>query len=549
MAVFRDLALATGDVFYVLRVSPDVAFEYVSDSVTQHIGFTPQEHYDDILSIMALLESRDVALLQDIASSPVGVDVNVELCWRHRDGHRVWMQHRGRKREREDGSVVLEGSNRDVTDLRDAEATRAVTLEEFRMLAEGVSDVIIRQDLDRRIEYVSPSVSALTGWAPADLVGRDIGAFWLAEDGGSAPASHSVALAGDPVRFRGRVQCRDGSSRWVEVIGKAILDEAGEPRSGITVTRDIDAQVRAEQALGASEVRFRTAMDEAPQGMAILDEGGRFVDVNPALCRLLARDALELTSLTIDDVLPRDDADPGGGWLRRPAEGSAASTWREYRLAPPAGGEIVLEVSLAVLSDGDGRPTSFVAQFHDVSELRAAIEALAHVAAHDRLTGLLNRGELLNQLDSRLTRRARRGDRLAVLFCDVDNLKAANDVLGHAAGDAVLAAVGERISRTVRGTDLVARVGGDEFVVVLDGVRDVTDAERLAESVHAAVAVDLDVDGAVVRPGISIGVTLAEQGQDIDEVLRDADTALYAAKRGGRDRVVTFERGMTPFGA
>ena len=84
---------------------------------------------------------------------------------------------------------------------------------------------------------------------------------------------------------------------------------------------------------------------------------------------------------------------------------------------------------------------------------------------------------------------------------------------------------------------------------VLDGVRDVTDAERLAESVHAAVAVDLDVDGAVVRPGISIGVTLAEQGQDIDEVLRDADTALYAAKRGGRDRVVTFERGMTPFGA
>jgi diguanylate cyclase (GGDEF)-like protein len=181
-----------------------------------------------------------------------------------------------------------------------------------------------------------------------------------------------------------------------------------------------------------------------------------------------------------------------------------------------------------------------VSHMQDITTTRHAAAHMAYHAAHDRMTGLLNRGELTDRLEGALTRKARTGTRIAVLYCDVDNLKTVNDGLGHAAGDALPVATGKRIASSVRDSDTVARVGGDEFVVILDRVRDLTGAEHIATHIHVAVNAPLQFEGTTLNPKLSIGVTIAETGQHVDDVLRDADDALYTAKTAGGDRVVLF---------
>ncbi|HEX5331157.1 MAG TPA: GGDEF domain-containing protein [Cellulomonas sp.] len=177
----------------------------------------------------------------------------------------------------------------------------------------------------------------------------------------------------------------------------------------------------------------------------------------------------------------------------------------------------------------------------DITQTRHAAAQMAYRAGHDQMTGLLNRGELANLLEAALARKTRTGTRLAVLYCDVDAFKAVNDSLGHAAGDALLVAIGRRITSSVRDSDTVARVGGDEFAVILDGVHHLTDAECIASKIREAASAPLEFRGSTLNPKLSVGVTIAKAGQNIDDVLRDADDALYAAKAAGGDRVVVFD--------
>ena len=169
--LFRALAEATGDVFYVLRTEPDLAFEFMSDSITALAGYTAVEFYADPGLLQRIIDVRDLPAMASDLAAPVGTDIGMDLRWVHRDGHTVWMNHRNRKRARKEGTVVIEGSGRDITALREAQERLAASEQEFRMLAENVTDVILRIGLDRRMEYASPSVSRIFGWDPAEIVG------------------------------------------------------------------------------------------------------------------------------------------------------------------------------------------------------------------------------------------------------------------------------------------------------------------------------------------------------------------------------------------
>ena len=129
---------------------------------------------------------------------------------------------------------------------------------------------------------------------------------------------------------------------------------------------------------------------------------------------------------------------------------------------------------------------------------------------------------------------------MAVLFCDVDWFKDVNDKYGHAAGDEVLRVTAQRIAATIRQDDVASRFGGDEILVVLTGTHDRAEAERVAEKVRLACREDINVPGAVAHITVSIGVTLAQPGQSLEDVISDADRAMYQAKESGRDRVVAI---------
>ena len=186
-----------------------------------------------------------------------------------------------------------------------------------------------------------------------------------------------------------------------------------------------------------------------------------------------------------------------------------------------------------------GEPDGLVTTFRTIdAEVRAEAELDRRVKLDD-LTGALKRDAALAEL-SAIVSRVRRspGQYTALAFCDVDDFKAINDAHGHTGGDEWLAAAARRIAETIRSVDILARMGGDEFLVVLDGVHDLAEATAIANKITTAVSQPLTIDGEPVIATMSVGVTLAGPQEPVDAIINRADQAMYQAKRAGRDHVV-----------
>ena len=308
-----------------------------------------------------------------------------------------------------------------------------------------------------------------------------------------------------------------------------------------------EARARAADALRESEARARTLVETAPHAIALHRDGQLFY-VNPATLRLLGADAPErvLGRPVREFVAPSDHArlDERAAAL---AGGAPLVPGVAYALRPLDGVERYVEAtSVPVVIDG--RP-AVQTLLHDVTErvaaerrLRASEEQLRHAATHDPLTGLGNRALFRERVEHAL-HRVDRGDPVAVLSLDLDDFKAVNDRLGHDAGDALLCAVAERLLHATRGGDTVARLGGDEFAVLLAGAA-AADVGAVADRVLAALSGTVPVAGRPVAVGTSVGVAHAHPGDTAEELLRNADLAMYRAKHGGKGRVAIFEPAM-----
>jgi diguanylate cyclase (GGDEF)-like protein len=185
-----------------------------------------------------------------------------------------------------------------------------------------------------------------------------------------------------------------------------------------------------------------------------------------------------------------------------------------------------------------------VSTFENVTEAKRANEKLRYQATHDSLTHLINRRELFNQAEKLLSYTQRSGNRVGALYLDVDNLKVINDTYGHTVGDRVLIEVAERLSSVGRSDDIVSRVGGDEFAILLPALHSVEDAERVAKKILAAFSDPVVFEDREIIVTVSIGVALAEPDFSIDDTLKHADLALNRAKRDGRSNSKVYVSGL-----
>lgn len=224
-----------------------------------------------------------------------------------------------------------------------------------------------------------------------------------------------------------------------------------------------------------------------------------------------------------------------------PERGPAADgEGREYEVVRADGTIAYILATFVRVGPEDG----WVALAVDLTARKAAERAIAHLALHDPVTGLPNRRALVDLVRQALTRAGRHDRRAALLFCDLDHFKKANDAYGHPAGDEILRAVARRLESVLRGDDAVARVGGDEFVVVLQELADPTEATRIAERARLAVAspIHLPEPKTTVFVTASIGVAVSQTPYDDgDRLLGRADNAMYLAKHRGRDQVAFEE--------
>jgi diguanylate cyclase (GGDEF)-like protein/PAS domain S-box-containing protein len=304
--------------------------------------------------------------------------------------------------------------------------------------------------------------------------------------------------------------------------------------------RDVTEELRAKRELARSEEQFRMALVGAPEGMAVTDAHDRIVQANPALCELLATDVDQLIGHRFREFMPLEERNQVEDLREQLQLGELETVRLEHRLIS-AGGEVWVDHSVGVLRDEGGRPQLFVHQFADRTETRRMQADLTFRATHDVQTGLANRASLLTRLEGRLGVTPSEPDKVGVLWCDIDNLKQINDELGHRIGDVVIAAVADRLKESVRHQDLVGRIGGDEFVIVLEQCPNDETLMTVAQNVQQAASGPVETDIGKVKVTVSVGAVLAASTADTDEALSRADHALYRAKRAGRNQVAGEE--------
>ncbi|NLT55337.1 MAG: EAL domain-containing protein [Actinomycetales bacterium] len=291
--------------------------------------------------------------------------------------------------------------------------------------------------------------------------------------------------------------------------------------------------------LVAEEDSYRRTFDSSLLGMAVVEltgAGAVLERCNPALVEMLGGDPV---GRRWTDLIAEEDRTAITSATLGLRDG-AMSGWRGELRHRVTDGQRWLEVALAPLPGDDGTVGRLSAQVVDVTERRLAEDQLRDMALHDTLTGLPNRTLLMDRLGLSLSGAQRTGGRVALLFCDLDDFKNINDTAGHAHGDRMLVEVTGRIVGAVRPTDTVARLGGDEFAVLCPDVPDAETAESIALRVLSALAEPVAIDDAVYSPGGSLGIALSRPDSSADSLLREADTAMYQAKRSGKRQLAVF---------
>ena len=289
-------------------------------------------------------------------------------------------------------------------------------------------------------------------------------------------------------------------------------------------------------AMRESDVRFRSAFEDAPIGMALVGLDGVVQRVNARLCADARRTEDGFVGRPLDELTPPEDRDgtpwppPDGGEVeRRYVRGDGSTGWALWQHS--------------LVHGRDGEPAYWVSHLLDISARKGAERQLDYQAHYDALTGLPNRTLFLRHLDEQIA--AGGDDDVAVLFVDLDNFKVVNDSLGHGAGDRLLTIVAERMRRVVRPGDVIARFGGDEFAVLVGRSGGVAAARRVAERLAAALRAPVELDGGQRFVTASFGVrSVPVASADPESLLRDADAAMYRAKELGKARCEVFDDSM-----
>ncbi len=416
--------------------------------------------------------------------------------------------------------------------------------ERFRHLVENSGDWMWQTDPEGRFTYSSPNVQAILGYTPEELAGKRP-ADLLAS--GQAPcfepgAARSVKAL--EVTFRHK----DGSPVVFELNGAPLTGPDGRANGFGGACRDITERKAAEAALRESEGRYALAMRGANDGIWDWDLPANRMYYSPRWKALLGYDNGEISDSSsewLGRVHP-EDIERVKADLAAHIEGTTGRLEIEHRIFHRSGRYRWVMVLGLAERDESGRAVRLAGSLTDISARKATEQRLRHDAMHDPLTNLPNRAYFIDQLRRSMERVRRHNDHLSsVLFMDLDRFKIVNDSLGHQSGDTMLLSISQRLESCLRACDVVARFGGDEFAVLLEDMSSINDAILVADRIQAELSMPFVLQGVEVFTSASIGIALVNASYTRPEdLLRDADTAMYRAKSNGRARYQLFDSEM-----
>jgi diguanylate cyclase (GGDEF)-like protein/PAS domain S-box-containing protein len=486
-----------------------------------------------------------------------GLILQHEFRMRHAQGHWIWVMSRGTvlERDAQGRALRMAGIHLDITARKVADLSLEQNEYQLRMLFELSPVGIIMTELDTgRFLAVNESFVATTGYSRDELLQMT---YW-----DITPASHTAAnlmqqqALARTLRFgpyEKEYRRKDGSLCPVVLSGFLIKTGAGA-RVSWTIVQDQSSRQAADVALRHSELKFRSLFELSPVGISLNDlRTGQFLQVNDALVAPTGYTREELLQLQYWDLTPERYAAQEQEQLEAlESRGSYGPYEKEFRRKDGRSYSVLLSGIRVWDSTGRAVIWSIV---QDISERKAMESELAHAATRDKLTGLANRALFMECLGRAVTRvQDGRQPLLAVLFLDCDRFKLINDTLGHKAGDELLQQIARRLRGVLRNADLnshetdanvVSRFGGDEFLILINDLQAPSDATLIAERLLNALAPVHLIFGSEVHSTASIGIVTSDQCQTCaEDIVRNADVAMYEAKRSGRACSVVFNEAM-----
>ena len=427
----------------------------------------------------------------------------------------------------------------DITERRHAEDVLRTSEERFRIAAENAGDMTIEWDLRSGHLDVFGVLSARLGDRPMPRTFEAWQSMLHPDDLGGVLAGFGRHIeTGERYVTHYRVLGESGSIYHYSLRGQAIRNAAGEPYKWIGLVSDITESKQAEEAISQLAAIVQCSED-AIIGTSL---SGTITTWNGGAERLLGYAAAEALGASLSILFRRAEQ----AWdILDPSSRGAVSRLDEAVFVCKAGLEISVSLTVSPIRKASGEITGVATIARDISARKKAEIALAHQAQHDHLTGLPNPLLLADRLASSIQHTSRTGLMTAVIYVDLDGFKFVNDTLGHEVGDALLKLVTGRLQSCLREPDTLARMGGDEFMVVVNEVKDDTIALSMAERLRIALHQPFQVADHELYVTASIGIAMCPRdGTDVSTLRRDADAAMYSAKRSGKDRVIFFTPAM-----
>ena len=400
------------------------------------------------------------------------------------------------------------------------------------------------QDVDER-DFTQPGAEFQIGVAPVRIdILAELTALQFAEAWGDA-RERRLRRSDGRLQYLPRALChKDPTCRIAPSRYERRTRRPRKPAQREGFMADLGASLTRAEAASLTE-DYSSLVELAAIGISHVDLQGRFVYVNRQLCDMLGYSRAELLQLSTRDISHPDDLFATDTDQARLYAGEIDSFKAEKRYMRRDGSPIWVRLTVAAKRTADGRTLHHISIVEDISDRRAAEARIQYLATHDEMTGLVNR-TLFGDFLARAIARCHRPNRaFAVFFVDLDRFKLINDSLGHECGDALLRVIGSRLRDTLRSSDVVARFGGDEFVLLVEDLKDRHDAAVVARNLLAAVLQPVEIAGRECRVTASIGIALCpEDGVDAELLLKHADLAMYHAKEDGKNGFQCYSASM-----
>lgn len=415
----------------------------------------------------------------------------------------------------------------------------------YRILAQGVSEAALLLDREGLITWVSPGVATTLHWSPADLDGVHLRVLVHPDERAAfdqflTQASHSMPPDAPAIRMHRK----NDSYLWCRVHATPVRDESGDFVGVVLGLSDIQELVMSRQRLSSDEDLLRAISDSILDPLVFLkpvydDEGVivdfRYEQVNTAMCNYLAKRREDILGQSLLSLTPGvRESGLFDSFIHTLTTGEPMAMNDVPYFNEVLGNLRHYDIRANRTRDG------LTLTWRDVTPRVEAARVMASLAQIDPVTGLLNRSEGIRRLESVVSGRRTPGHEIAAIFCDIDRFKQINDTYGHAVGDHVLHEVALRIRASVRDSDIVTRFGGDEILVLLEGVHREADAHQVADTIERHMRAPIVVENQHIPVTLSMGITVAHPDEDVPSLIARADQAMYAAKRAGRHQIITL---------